>query len=133
MLIISSCNTPDEPSPTNEGSPRDWTYEKDQIEFYIDGVKQTSVSEITVKSLQLKECGNNAAFPWYDATLRVKGLLSKNKTFTIQVKADIDRFEGSTIYNETEYNVYGVYTGNPFEHYKDMGIIVNLEAASELR
>lgn len=127
MLVLSSCSNNDEPSPSNEGSPRDWAFGKDQVEFYINGVEQTSVTEITVRSLQLEGCGDNDAFPWYDVTLKVKGLLPKNKVFNIQVGADIDRFEGTTIYNGIEYNVTGIYTGNPFEHYKDMGIKVYLE------
>lgn len=127
MLILSACGNQDEPSPTNEGSPRDWPYEKNQVEFYINGVEQNSISEITVRSLQLEDCGDNDAFPWYDVTLKVKGLLKKNKVFNIQVKADIDKFEGTTVYKGIEYNVTGIYTGNPFYHYKDMGIKVYLE------
>ncbi len=127
MLLLSTCGNQDEPSPANEGSPRDWPYEKNQVEFYINGVEQNSISEITVRSLQLKDCGDNEAFPWYDVTLKVKGLLKKNKVFNIQVKADIDRFEGTTVYKGIEYNVTGIYTGNPFYHYKDMGIKVYLE------
>lgn len=127
MLVLSACSNQDEPSSANEGSPRDWTYGKDQVEFYINGVEQTSVYEITVKSLQLKDCGGIDAFPWYYVTLKVKGLLPKDKLFNIQVGADIDIFEGSTIYNGIEFNVTGIYTGSPFEHYKDMGIKVYLE------
>ena len=126
MISFSSCSNQDEPSPGNEGSPRDWTYGKEQVQFYIDNVEQTSVSEITVRSLQLEGSGDNDVFPWYDATLKVKGLLPKNKVFNIQVLADVERFEGSTVYDGIEYNVTGEYTGNPFEHYKDMGIIIYL-------
>ena len=126
MMSFSSCSNQDEPSPGNEGSPRDWTYGKEQVQFYIDNVEQTSISEITVRSLQLKGPGDNDEFPWYDATLKVKGLLPKGKVFNIQVMADVERFEGSTVYDGVEYNVTGEYTGNPFEHYKDMGIIVYL-------
>ncbi len=127
MLVLSACSNQDEPSSANEGSSRDWTYGKDQVEFYINGVEQTSVYEITVRSLRLKDCGRIDAFPWYYVTLKVKGLLPKDKVFNIQVGADIDRFEGSTIYNGIEFNVTGIYTGSPFEHYKDMGIKVYLE------
>ncbi len=127
MLILVACGGEDEPSPFNEGSPRDWAFEKNQVEFYINGVEHTSVSEITVRSLQLEDCGKIDAFPWYDVTLKVKGLLKKNKIFSIQVLADIDRFEGTTVYNGVEYDVTGEYTGNPFEHYKDMGIKVYLQ------
>ncbi len=127
MLVLTACSNNDEPSPINEGSPRDWSFGKDQVEFYVNGVEQSSVTEITVRSLQLEGCGDNAAFPWYDVTLKVKGLLPKNKVFNIQVDADIDRFEGTTIYNGIEYNVTGIYIGSPFEHYKDMGIKVYLE------
>ncbi|MBD5307499.1 MAG: hypothetical protein HDS14_07740 [Bacteroides sp.] len=126
MISFSSCSNQDEPSPVNEGSPRDWSYGKEQVQFYIDNVEQTSVSEITVRSLQLEGSGDNDVFPWYDATLKVKGLLPKNKVFNIQVLADVERFEGSTVYDGVEYNVTGEYTGNPFEHYKDMGIIIYL-------
>ena len=125
-MALPSCSNQDEPSPDNEGSPRDWTYGKEQVQFYIDNLEQTSVSEITVRSLQLEGSGDNKVFPWYDATLKVKGLLPKNKVFNIQVMADVERFEGSTVYDGVEYNVTGEYTGNPFEHYKDMGIIVYL-------
>ncbi len=127
MLVLTACSNNDEPSPVNEGSPRDWTFGKDQVELYINGVKRTSVSEITVRSLQLEGCGDIEAFPWYDVNLKVKGLLPKNKVFNIHVLADIDRFEGSTVYNGIEYDVTGIYTGNPFYHYKDMGIKVYLE------
>lgn len=127
MLVLSACSNQDEPSLTNEGSLRDWAYGQDQVEFYINGVEQTSVYDITVRSLQLKGCGGIETFPWYDVTLKVKGLLPKKKVFNIQLLADVDRFEGSTIYNGIEYNVTGIYTGNPFEHYKDMGIKVYLE------
>lgn len=127
IMTLSACSNQDEPSPANEGSPRDWPFGKDQVEFFINGVEQTSVTEITVRSLQLAGCGDNDVFPWYDVTLKVKGLLPKNKVFNIQVGADIDRFEGTTTYNGTEYNVMGIYTGNPFEHYKNMGIKVYLE------
>ncbi len=106
MLVLSACSCNDEPSPINEDRPRDWTYGKFQVEFYINGVEQTSVSEITVRSLQLEGCGNNDVFPWYNVTLKIKGLLA-NKVFVIQVGADIDRFQGSTIYNGIEYNVTG--------------------------
>ena len=126
MMSFSSCSNQDEPSPGNEGSPRDWTYGKEQVQFYIDNVEQTSVSEITVRSSQLEGSGDNDVFPWYDATLKVKGLLPKGKVFNIQVMADVERFEGSTVYDGVEYNVTGEYTGNPFEHYKDMGIIIYL-------
>lgn len=126
MLFFSSCSNHDEPSPSNEGSPRDWTYLNDQIKFYIDDVEQTSVSEITVRSLQLKTEGENPPFPWYSTTLKVKGLLPKNKIFEIEILADVERFEGTTSVNGIEYDVTGEYTGSPFEHYKDMGIIVNL-------
>lgn len=126
IMALSACSNQDEPSPDNEGSPRDWIYGKDQVQFYIDDVEQISVSEITVRSLQLDGSGDNEVFPWYDATLKVKGLLPKDQIYNIQVLADVERFEGSTVYNGVEYNVSGEYTGNPFEHYKDMGIIVYL-------
>lgn len=127
MLILSACGDKDEPIDGPAGSPRDWTYEKSQIEFYIDGVEQTSVSEITVSSLQLAPGTAIDVFPIYLTTLKVKGLLPKNKVFTIKVDADVMRFEGTTVYNETTYNVTGEYTGDPFEHYKSMGIKVYLE------
>lgn len=126
MLLVSACGDNDEPSNGNTGSPRDWTYGKQQIQFYINDVEQTSVSEITVSSLQLEGSGDKDVFPWYDATLKVKGLPKKNKVINIHVVADIDRFEGTTIYEGKEYNVTGVYTGNPFDHYTKMGIIVYL-------
>ncbi len=126
-LFLTSCNNADEPSPFNEGSPRDWPYGKDQVELYINNVKQLSVKEVTVRSLQLQNPGEELVFPWYDVTLKVKGLLPKNKIFNISVKADIDRFEGSTVYDGIEYDVTGIYTGNPFEHYKDMGIVIYLQ------
>ncbi len=126
ILLMSSCSIQGEPSPTNEGSPRDWVYGKDQVKFYINDIEQTLVTGITVRSLQLPNFGNSN-FPWYDTTLKVKGLLPKGKLFNIEVKADVERFEGSTVYQGIEYDVTGVYTGSPFEHYKDMGIIVYLK------
>lgn len=126
IISLSSCDKEDVPSPDNEGSPRDWTYLNNQIKFYIDEVEQTSISEIKVRSLQLKASNNDSSFPWYATTLKVKGLLSKNKIFEIEVLADVERFEGTTTLEGVEYNVTGVYTGSPFDHYKDMGIVVNL-------
>ncbi len=127
MLIMSACGDKDEPVVGTSGSPRDWTYEKSQIEFYIDGVEQTSVSEITVSSLQLAPGTAINVFPLYLTTLKVKGLLPKNKIFTIKVDADVMRFEGTTVYNEETYTVTGEFTGSPFEHYKNMGIKVYLQ------
>lgn len=126
MMLLTACSNTDEPTVSGYGSPRDWTYGNDQIHFYINGVEQTSVSEITVSSTQHTNVLNNDVFPWYDTTLKVKGLLSKNKIFNIQVDADIERFEGTTVYDGVEYNVTGEYTGDPFEHYSKMGIIVYL-------
>ncbi len=126
LISLSSCNKEDEPSPDNEGSPRDWTYLNDQIKFYIDNVEQVSISEITVRSLQLKASNDDFSFPWYSTTLKVKGLLPKDKILEIEVLADVERFEGTTSINGIDYDVTGEYTGSPFEHYKDMGIIVNL-------
>ncbi|MDE5849475.1 MAG: hypothetical protein K2H38_04990 [Muribaculaceae bacterium] len=124
-LALSSCTNDDEPSYIWEGSPRDWTYTKEQISFFVDNVEQPSVSEITVRSIILDATSDE--FPLYEQTLSVKGLLPNHKIFDIKVDADIDRFEGSTNYNNIEYNVAGFYTGNPFEHYKDMRIKVYLE------
>lgn len=126
MLLVSACGDNDEPSNGKTGSPRDWTYGKEQVKLYINNVEQTSVSEITVRSVQLDNWGDTSVFPWYDVTLKVKGLLPKNKVFNIKVGADVERFEGTTIYEGREYNVTGVYTGDPFEHYTKMGIIVYL-------
>lgn len=124
--IFSSCSNEDEPTTDRYGSNRDWTYSGEQVKFYIDGMEQSQVEEITVVSKQLDIEGENPAFPWYATTLKVKGLLSKNKIFEIEVLADVERFEGTTTLNGVEYNVTGIYTGSPFDYYKDMGIIVNL-------
>ncbi len=123
MLVLTGCSHNEEP-PYVTGSPRDWTYEKEQIKFFINNVEQ-SVSKITVRSIGLNAPVDQ--FPWYVQTLSIVGLLKGNKVFKIQVEADVDRFEGTTIYNNKEYNVTGIYTGSPFEHYKDMGIIIYLE------
>ncbi len=128
MMILTSCGKSDEPSDgLHEGSPRDWTYGKNQVEFYINGLEQTSVYEVTVVSKQLDPTGVSSSFPLYDVTLKVKGLLSGNKVFKINVDADVDRFEGTTVYNGKEYDVTGNYTGTPFGHHDDMGIIIRLE------
>ncbi|MBD5263349.1 MAG: hypothetical protein HDS39_04680 [Bacteroides sp.] len=124
-LTLLSCTNNDEPSYKREGSPRDWTYGKDQVKFFINNIEQSSVSQITVSSIQLEPTIDS--FPLYEQTLEVKGLLANHKTLNIKVEADIDRFEGTTVYNNIEYNVTGNYTGSPFEHYKYQGIIVYLE------
>ncbi len=125
MMVMTACSS-DEPSTGLQGSPRVWASTGEQVEFYINGVRKTSVSEITVSSLQLGALEPDE-FPWYDMTLKVKGLLSKkNKVFEIKVQADVERFEGSTVYDGVDYDVTGVFTGDPFEHYSKMGIIVSL-------
>ncbi|MBD5356034.1 MAG: hypothetical protein HDR88_03375 [Bacteroides sp.] len=127
MLLLSACGDNDEPSSLKNGSPRDWSYTNSQVKFYINNVEQTSVSEITVSSTQLTDFGDASIFPWYDTTLRVKGLFSnKKKIFNINVKADVERFEGITVLEGTEYDVTGEFTGDPFEHYTKMGIVVYL-------
>ena len=126
--LMCSCDK-DEPSEGSDtyASPRDWTYGKGQIQFYIDGVDQTSVSEITLKTNDLgPRFSKPDVFPWYYQTLYVKGLTGKNKIFTIDIRSDVERFEGATVYDGTEYDVTGEFTGDPFEHYSKMGVIVRL-------
>ena len=38
----------------------------------------------------------------------------------------MERFEGITVLEGTEYDVTGEFTGDPFEHYTKMGIVVYL-------
>lgn len=126
FTVLASCSKDEEVTLDRYGSNRDWPYDSSQIEFYIDGVEQPQVTEITVLSKQLHPEGDNPPFPWYETTLKVKGLLRKNKIFNIVVLSDVERFEGTTTLNGIEYDVTGVYTGNPFHHHTEMGIIVNL-------
>ena len=129
LLFVAACSS-DEPSNPDEihyGSPRDWTYSGQQVHFYINDVEQTSVSEITVSSIQYPSNILNQVFPFYDSTLKVKGLEGKNKVTSIQVKADTDRFEGTTTLDGVNYSVTGEFTGNPFEHHDTFGIIVRLD------
>ena len=37
MMVMTACSS-DEPSTGLQGSPRDWTYTGEQVEFYINGV-----------------------------------------------------------------------------------------------
>ena len=131
MMVVGLMCACDKDEPTHPESsyvsPRDWTYGKNQIEFYINGIEQSSVSEITVKTYDF-ESGylTPDVFPWYYQTLYVKGLTGKNKIFTIDIRSDVERFEGETVYDGTEYDVTGEFTGDPFEHYSKMGVIVRL-------
>ncbi len=132
MLVASfcsSCTNEEEPSLANEGSPRDWTYKGDNVKVYIDNNLQNTVSELRVHSLQLtsgEEAINN---PIYDTTLKIKGLLKRDKITDISVISTLDDFEGITNINGVEYDVSGEYIGNPFEtHYSDLGIIVHLNS-----
>lgn len=126
LVALCSCDKNDDlTSIVNTGSPRDWTFTDDQVEVYIDGQKVTTVSEITVSSIQLDK--NTDTFPYYSTTLKIKGLVSKKKVTNIEVLADVERFEGTTELNGLTYNVHGVFTGSPFDHYTNMGIIVYLE------
>ncbi len=127
LSVISSCSNEDEPSYGHYGSNRDWTYNAEQIQFYIDGKVQNQINEITVVSKQLDTEGENPPFPWYDTTLKVNGLVSKDKIIEINVKADIEHFEGQTEVAGIQYSVSGEFTGSPFEHHSKMGIIVYLE------
>lgn len=132
ILIIPfcvSCTNEDEPSPANEGSPRDWTYSGDNVKVYIDNNLQVTVSELSVHSIQLTS-GEEAIYnPLYDSTLKIKGLLKKDKITNISVMSTLDDFEGITNINGVEYNVSGKYIGNPFEtHYSDLGIVVYLNS-----
>ena len=56
MMVMTACSS-DEPSTGLQGSPRVWASTGEQVEFYINGVRKTSVSEITVSSLQLGGLG----------------------------------------------------------------------------
>lgn len=128
-LLCSSCTNEDEPSPANEGSPRDWTYSGDNVKVYIDNNPQTTVSELRVLSLQLTSGEESIYNPLYDTTLKIKGLLKKDTVTDISVISTLDDFEGITNINGVEYNVSGEYVGNPFEtHYSDLGIVVYLNS-----
>lgn len=126
LFFFSACSSLDEPATDRYGSNRDWPYSGEQVKFYIDGTEQPQVKEVTVVSRQLDTEGENPPFPWYATTLKVSGLLPKNKIFEIEVLADVERFEGTTNLEGVEYNVTGIYTGSPFDYYKDMGIVINL-------
>lgn len=127
LLFCISCSKNDEPSIEDEGSPRDWTYTKDNVQVYIDGVRQASVTEITVKSIQLTD-EEEETNPLYDTTLKIKGLEKKNKITNIKVESTIDTFKGTVTYKGSNYVVSGEYVGDPFRtHYSELGIIVNLD------
>lgn len=127
VLVLSSCSEDDEPTDGVYGSNRDWTYTGEQVKFYIEGVEQSQVKEITVTSRHLPTEGENPPFPWYASTLKVKGLAPKGKITEINVDADVERFEGQTEVAGIQYSVSGEFTGSPFEHHSKMGIIVYLE------
>lgn len=124
-LLFFSCSHEEDEFPTGtSGSLRDWRYSADQVRFYIDGVQQTSVSEIEVRSSRREDSTNE--FPMYNTTLKITGLPKKGKVFYITVVSSLETFEGKTLYQGVEYNVTGEFTGDPFEHYSKQGIIVNL-------
>lgn len=129
VSICVSCSNEEEPSPSNEGSPRDWTYIGDNVKVYINGEIQTRVKELRVRSIQLSSGEESISNPIYDTTLIIKGLSNSNKTTNIQVIATLDNFSGTTTIDGHDYNVSGEYIGNPFEtHYSKLCIIVRLES-----
>lgn len=98
-FICYSCKSDDEPSLANEGSMRDWKYPAANVKVYKDGEIQSSVTEITVRSLQLSS-GEEAIYnPQYDTTLKIKGLQKKNKITHVRVHSTIDDFTGATTLN----------------------------------
>ena len=124
MLVLVACGK-DEPSVGGQhGSPRDWTYTN--VDFQIDGVKITSVSEITCDSRQIvyDPVPEDPYFPWYAMTLKVKGLEKKNKVTNIYVDADVDRFEGEVTLSGVDYDVTGYWIGNPFSDLPENTVIV---------
>lgn len=127
VLLFVSCTDDDTLTELNEGSPRDWTYIGDNVKVYVEGKICESVTEITVKSLQLTDGEEADTNPRYETTLIIKGLEKKNKSKEIKVESTIDTFQGKTVYNGSNYVVSGEYVGNPFTtHYSQLGIIVNL-------
>ena len=96
VSICVSCSNEEEPSPSNEGSPRDWTYTGDNVKVYINGEIQTRVKELRVRSIQLSSGEESISNPIYDTTLIIKGLSNSNKTTNIQVIATLDNFSGTT-------------------------------------
>ncbi|MDE6121534.1 MAG: hypothetical protein K2F63_07060, partial [Muribaculaceae bacterium] len=114
----------DEPDYGSEGGPRDWRYPADRSAVYIDGVEQTQVSEVWVRSSLVSNEDNN---PRYYSELIITGLEKKNKTISVYVDSDLDTFSGHTRFGGHVYDVTGEFTGNPFEHYTNMGIIIRLK------
>ena len=126
-ISFNACIDEDDPTQDISGSPRDWTYLQNQVQVYVDGDLQTSVTEITVHSKPVDGyLMDDIYFPQYDSTLKIKGLPKKGKTTNITVRAGIDDFEGSTEINGTNYSVTGQFTGDPLTHYSKQGIIVYL-------
>lgn len=128
ILGLNSCEKIDFSDYRTEGSNRDWTYSKDQVSIYIDGVKQTSVSELTVVSYHTSNEWMKEHEPYlFETKFKIKGLLKKNKTTVIEVIANLDSFIGTTVINNIKYNITGEYTGDCFDHYSKFGVIIYLE------
>ena len=72
VSICVSCSNEEEPSPSNEGSPRDWTYTGDNVKVYINGEIQTRVKELRVRSIQLSSGEESISNPIYDTTRIIK-------------------------------------------------------------
>lgn len=129
LITFASCKENDEPNNDPSGSPRDWTYyaDKGKAAVYINGVEQTSVSEISVSSKPLQgEYIDGVYHPLYDMTLKVVGLPKKGKTAIIKVVSGLEEFEGETEIQDIKYKVTGRFDGDPLDHWTKNSITVYL-------
>jgi hypothetical protein len=128
LLLCSSCSDTWGDSPGGEGyvsgSRRDLNYTGSNVHVYVDGVENTQVSELRMRSQVQDAMVENPRFTTY---LNIKGLVKKNKVSVIEVESTNDSFEGTTTYKGAEYVVTGEFVGDSwFDDFSKLGIIVYL-------
>lgn len=128
VMVLSACSSQDEPS-RPQGSYRDTTYRGDRCEVYVSGALNTGVSEVQVVSYHIPADELEANAPYlFDTVMKIKGFLKKNKVTEIEVKSNVDDFEGESTVDGRHYRVSGHFEGDPFRVLPEqMSIVVYFE------
>lgn len=129
ILEFTSCEKYDPSTYREEGSNRDWIYPKNQVDIFINGVKQMSVTELRVVSYHTSDEWQMEHKPYlFETVFHIKGLLKKNKITTIEVQANLVNFIGTVELKGITYTVTGEYTGNCFaDPLSELGVVIYLD------